>query len=505
MKKSKIINWCLAVSPLLVWSQEPKMINTGRMVFSDGAEVTTLFHFLNAGKDNGNQSVLINDGHFHLYSHFTNEYGGLVDFDRGGLTHFLADDRLQHIVGRDDKANFSEYGGVSEGIIYNDKRSVKGNAGVHLYDVEFDNRWSEAPVRYDLVGKMAVWNRADFNAGILDNKSTQGIMVFAKDNATEENAGNESYVNGRVDRYAGQGEPSLVKFPTGAGAGVPNADPENRKRVLLDDMSSDEPYNVIAENKEKQRYRYAKIEYEKNGKNRLATVEYFFDTDKMDRTKTNGTVEMVDANEVWYIEGGGEDKESFVLSLPWDEETTDPRLLASTDEMVIARWDETLGEWTYVGGLPNAGEKEVSATVSNNLKLDGRKSDSDITRGYFTLAKKYKKDTDLEVFNGISPNGDGLNDKFVVELKNGGRFERLQVRIYNRWGVLVFQSDDYGNGEENTFTGYSNGRLTVEKDRKLPTGTYFYVLDYQYKDNQNQTRSGTKPGYIYISDTRLGL
>ncbi|WP_396597936.1 gliding motility-associated C-terminal domain-containing protein [Dokdonia sp. R86516] len=81
----------------------------------------------------------------------------------------------------------------------------------------------------------------------------------------------------------------------------------------------------------------------------------------------------------------------------------------------------------------------------------------------------------LEVFDIMTPNGDGLNDVFVI--RGIEQYPNNKLRIYNRWGVLVWDTDGYG--QDNVFfRGESNGRVVVDQDRLLPVGTYYYVLDY---------------------------
>ena len=75
----------------------------------------------------------------------------------------------------------------------------------------------------------------------------------------------------------------------------------------------------------------------------------------------------------------------------------------------------------------------------------------------------------------MTPNGDGLNDVFVI--RGIEQFPNNKLRIYNRWGVLVWDADGYG--QDNVyFRGESNGRVVIDQDRLLPVGTYYYVLDY---------------------------
>jgi gliding motility-associated-like protein len=99
---------------------------------------------------------------------------------------------------------------------------------------------------------------------------------------------------------------------------------------------------------------------------------------------------------------------------------------------------------------------------------------------------------DLEIFNLVTPNGDGDNDVFTI--RNIELYPNNTVEIYNRWGVLVYEAKGYGqNG--NYFRGISEGRVTISQSSELPVGTYFYVLRYQNNSNQNKERSG----YLYIN------
>lgn len=76
---------------------------------------------------------------------------------------------------------------------------------------------------------------------------------------------------------------------------------------------------------------------------------------------------------------------------------------------------------------------------------------------------------DVRVFNVVSPNNDGINDEFWISniLGKSGKLE-----IYNRWGNLVYESDDYQNNWP--------GSYNTEKD--LPDGTYYYLLNWSDPD-----------------------
>ena len=94
-------------------------------------------------------------------------------------------------------------------------------------------------------------------------------------------------------------------------------------------------------------------------------------------------------------------------------------------------------------------------------------------------------------YNGMSVNGDGKNDHFHI----GGieNYPNNVVRIYNRWGVKVFEVSGYDNVTR-VFRGISDGRVTVEAADKLPQGTYYYVIEYYDQNNNKQS----EVGWLYI-------
>ncbi|MFK7750617.1 MAG: gliding motility-associated C-terminal domain-containing protein, partial [Kordia sp.] len=97
----------------------------------------------------------------------------------------------------------------------------------------------------------------------------------------------------------------------------------------------------------------------------------------------------------------------------------------------------------------------------------------------------------LEIFDILTPNGDGLNDVFTIRgIQN---FPDNNLKIYNRWGVKVCDVDGYGQGNK-FFRGYSEGRVTIAKDDRLPVGTYYYVLSYVDENGNRQEKAG--PLYI---------
>ncbi|WP_205627548.1 T9SS type B sorting domain-containing protein, partial [Myroides marinus] len=74
------------------------------------------------------------------------------------------------------------------------------------------------------------------------------------------------------------------------------------------------------------------------------------------------------------------------------------------------------------------------------------------------------------------------------------------VEIYNRWGLKVYDTKSYDSAG-NVFRGYSDGRVTIDKGEKLPTGTYFYIVNYEYKDKSG-SRMIKKSGYLHLESSK---
>lgn len=138
-------------------------------------------------------------------------------------------------------------------------------------------------------------------------------------------------------------------------------------------------------------------------------------------------------------------------------------------------------------------DNDALMTIDEDLNGDGDYSNDDNDgNGIPDYLEPNVPEEEVEVFNVLTPNGDGVHDVLVI----GGlqNYPDNSLKIYNRWGVLVYTTRAY-NTNGNVFDGTSEGRVTVEKDNKLPVGTYFYILDYVDVTGKTITLSG----YIYIN------
>lgn len=101
------------------------------------------------------------------------------------------------------------------------------------------------------------------------------------------------------------------------------------------------------------------------------------------------------------------------------------------------------------------------------------KSDNGCTVSSTTLVEVLEPILIPEV---ITPNGDGANDFWVIQALDG--FPNNTVKVFNRWGDVVFEDEGYTNNWEGT----RNGEL-------LPVATYYYYVTI------NDTSSGEEKNY----------
>jgi gliding motility-associated-like protein len=83
----------------------------------------------------------------------------------------------------------------------------------------------------------------------------------------------------------------------------------------------------------------------------------------------------------------------------------------------------------------------------------------------------------IKVVNAFSPNGDGINDRWVVT--NGNCTSSIDVAVYNRYGNQVYRNTNYTNNWDGTYKG-----------KPLADGTYYYVIIYRLLNGTGRTLKG---------------
>ncbi|UII30120.1 putative Ig domain-containing protein [Fulvivirga ulvae] len=94
-------------------------------------------------------------------------------------------------------------------------------------------------------------------------------------------------------------------------------------------------------------------------------------------------------------------------------------------------------------------------------------------------------DNVLDPEEGFSPGSAQFGTWIINGIEN---YPDNAVKVYNRWGNLVFETEGYNNNDK-AWTGIANGKLLIGTE--APDGTYFYVIDLG---------DGSKPlsGYVII-------
>ncbi|MDR0228492.1 MAG: gliding motility-associated C-terminal domain-containing protein [Flavobacteriaceae bacterium] len=338
------------------------------------------------------------------------------------------------------------------------KQIISGDGLSSFHDVELDNA---TPITaFDLKNNIDVYGTVDFRDGIIQVDSTlnprtklsNGMLSFQK-GAKAINVKDASHAEGEVEKIGNE----EFTFPKG----------------------------------DKGFYRLAKISAPKEvtdafvGKYMLDDKR-FFDVRKV----TSGVINQLDRREYWLVDRGNNIKSEVVVTLSWDARTTPPELLANPEkDLHIVRYDEKLQMWVDEGGVVDMDTK----TISTPAVVNGY--------GFFTLATvktDWLLDGDVVIYNLVTPDGDGRNDYFLID--NINKYPNNHVEIFNRWGVKVYETSNYDNKDlKNVFRGYSEGRVTMNKNEKLPTGTYFYIVSYEYKDAKgNNSKMVKKSGYLHL-------
>jgi gliding motility-associated-like protein len=112
---------------------------------------------------------------------------------------------------------------------------------------------------------------------------------------------------------------------------------------------------------------------------------------------------------------------------------------------------------------------KVKKTILNTFLL--------LLLGCFSLSMQAQKDDNdgravyegCQVFvpNAFTPNGDNLNDRFTVKYNQDCAVQEYAIRIFDRWGRLVFETNAYE--ETQAWDGTSKGR-------KVEAGVYMWRL-----------------------------
>ena len=135
-------------------------------------------------------------------------------------------------------------------------------------------------------------------------------------------------------------------------------------------------------------------------------------------------------------------------------------------------WDNCLGNGVTITQTPAAGSEVFLENTDTTITLTATDGSGNISTCSFQLYARCVKELNIPQF--FSPDGNGQNDTWEIpELAN---YPNNTVKVFNRWGNLVFEQKGY-------YTGW-DGRSNVDRgvnrlidNKVLPEGTYFYIID----------------------------
>lgn len=127
----------------------------------------------------------------------------------------------------------------------------------------------------------------------------------------------------------------------------------------------------------------------------------------------------------------------------------------------------TYSDSAFTHTYADSGYYQASLTVINKYGCP------DVFEKTIFISPRYM----LRIPNAFTPNGDGLNDEFKV---NGNGVKEFRINIYNRWGALVYTSNDINE----SWKGETSGNKT------LP-GSYIYHIFFRDENDEVSEYQGS--------------
>ncbi|MCB0755583.1 MAG: gliding motility-associated C-terminal domain-containing protein, partial [Flavobacteriales bacterium] len=135
----------------------------------------------------------------------------------------------------------------------------------------------------------------------------------------------------------------------------------------------------------------------------------------------------------------------------------------------VTNWDWTFGDGTYENDQHPIHYYDAVGDYPVQLIVETQYGCLDTAGMYVKVEPVYT----FYIPNSFTPNADGLNEEFCGM---GEGFTEYSMYIYDRWGELIFESNDPDFKWDGTFKG-----------KQVQQGTYayrFYIIDWQGHDHQ---------------------
>ncbi len=173
----------------------------------------------------------------------------------------------------------------------------------------------------------------------------------------------------------------------------------------------------------------------------------------------------------------------------------DVRVASTTAESITFEWDPVAGATAYQVSIDNGATwQEPSSGATNTthqveglgvlesvtiiVRALGQSSCQNSVPSQAVTGKTDNPQGDnFFVPNAFTPNGDGLNDVWLIY---GNTVKTVHVTVWNQYGQKVFESHSQQNGWDGTFNG-----------KMQPVGVYVYYLDVTFLNGKSETKEGS--------------
>ena len=140
-----------------------------------------------------------------------------------------------------------------------------------------------------------------------------------------------------------------------------------------------------------------------------------------------------------------------------------------------------------------------SDMIANTQSITVTPAQTTTYRVFLTLCngEEYKDSVTVVVVpyipNAFTPNGDGLNEKFKILGIPYEQITHFNLQIYNRWGQMIYTSNDIREGWDGTWNG-----------ENCPEGVYVWSIYYQDSKKKPVTNKGNYYAYpVKLDDSHI--
>ncbi|MBC7776701.1 MAG: gliding motility-associated C-terminal domain-containing protein [Phycisphaerae bacterium] len=177
-------------------------------------------------------------------------------------------------------------------------------------------------------------------------------------------------------------------------------------------------------------------------------------------------------------------------------ETTVPRNFNSCDGELLIDASGAVAPITYTwsGSFGHTGDGERAGNLCSGEYVEFFVTDANGCTAFASDSVPYPEDGCFRVSPVITPaQQDGKNDNVHITCIETALENHIE--IYNRWGQLVFEADDYTNEDgdrDHNWNGLTNSGTP------LAEGVYYFILTYTFRDDQGVLHDDVRKGAINL-------